>query len=96
MKNLSSLLTLVVVASACGVENPGAPAPSLPTYTLVGTVLEAKDTGREPVPGVLIRDDSESTSTTTDGQGRYSLQGLRAPERVISYSKPGTSAIADS
>ena len=41
------------------------------------------------MPGVLIRDESASKSTTTDEQGRYSLQGLHAPERIISFSKPG-------
>ncbi|MGA7106801.1 MAG: carboxypeptidase-like regulatory domain-containing protein [Terracidiphilus sp.] len=64
------------------------PAPSTPTATLHGIVINVA-TG-EPVPRALVRIlDQEGTGALTDGQGRFEIAGLATGPQPIGVRKPG-------
>jgi hypothetical protein len=64
------------------------PAPSAPTATLHGIVVNAA-TG-DPLPRALVRIlDQEGTGALTDGQGRFEITGLATGPQPIGVRKPG-------
>lgn len=98
---LGGILVLVVIASACGGNDPWppltspAPTPSVPsvTYTLSGVVSTAGASGPTFVEGATVRDSVSGKTATTDTNGRYSLSGLPARTTAIVVSVDGYVAV---
>jgi len=74
----SLIATIVALSVACGSELPTAPsppAPPPPTFTLTGTVMEARAEVRTPVRNISV-EISPTLRTVTDSAGNFSIPGL--------------------
>jgi len=64
-----------------------------PTGTVFGLIAAWPEGvgSNQPVPGAMVemRDREEKVTTTADGEGRYSFDGLKPAKYTVSASKPG-------
>ena len=97
MKKVIAFLGASLLVTACG-RSPvqPTPAPANPvsvaaTYAVSGTVSEPTDDGARRVVGasVVIGNDSQSLTATTDENGAFSVEGLIAGPWQLSVSKEG-------
>ena len=89
MKNITVVVSVLVVVSGCDADGPTSPSAPPATYTLSGRVAEAVEDGTFEVAGVEIREERSSRTAISDENGMYSLSGLQAIDNVIHARKPG-------
>jgi hypothetical protein len=88
---------LALAAAACGesssITNPTPPpaAPPAPaaTFAVSGTISEATESGSMPLEGASGLNWATDEATTTDGNGYYSIGGLRTGLAQLMVAKEG-------
>jgi len=79
------IATIVALSVACGSEPPTAPStpvPPPPTFTLTGTVMEARVEVRTPARNIPV-EISPTRRTVTDSAGNFSIPGLAEGTYVL-------------
>src|SRR5689334_5797949 len=97
MKKVMAFLGASLLLTACGrspvqpTPPPANPVPVAATYAVTGTVSEPTGDGPRGVVGasVVIGNDSQSLSATTDENGLFYVEGLKAGPWQLSVSKEG-------
>lgn len=96
MKKAISFVVVSLLMAACGhspIQPSRVPAtpPAPVTYSLAGTVSEATADGPRGVAEavVVIGNDSQSQTVSTDENGAFSLEGINAGAWQLSVTKDG-------
>jgi uncharacterized lipoprotein YajG len=96
MKKVITLVAMSLMLAACG-RSPVQPAqvvnapPPVVTYVVSGTVSEATADGSRGLAGatVVVGNDVQGLGTSTDENGTFSLEGIKAGTWQLSVSKEG-------
>jgi len=96
MKKVISFVAMSLLLAACGHSpvQPSRVADSTPvsvTYAVTGTVSESTDDGSRAVADatVVVANEGQSLAASTDENGTFSLEGLKAGSFQVSVSKEG-------
>ena len=85
---ISLIATIVALSVSCGSELPTAPSPPPPpTFTLTGTVMEARAEVRTPARNIPV-EISPTRRTVTDSAGNFSIPGLAEGTYVLHVRGP--------
>jgi len=96
MKKLISFVAMSLLMAACGgspaqpTRVGNTPVPPL-TYSVAGTVFEATADGSRGIAEatVVVGNDLQSLTASTDENGAFSLEGVKAGTWQLSVSKEG-------
>jgi uncharacterized lipoprotein YajG len=97
MKKMISFVAITLLMAACGgspvqptrVGNTAPPPPA--TYSVAGTVFEATADGSRGIgeAAVVVGNDLQTLTASTDENGEFSLEGVKAGTWQLSVSKDG-------
>lgn len=85
-------VALVFALGACGSGGGGPTAPDLVASASIGGVVDSGSAGsgsNSPLTGVTVSVQGTNLAVTTDGQGRFSLAGVPAGDRMLSFEQSG-------